>query len=49
VLTEFVNWRLDLIMLVAVASSPAIGLYVVALRLSDITSIGFLSLRRPNA
>ena len=39
VLTEFVNWRLDLIMLVAVASSPAIGLYVVALRLSDITSV----------
>jgi O-antigen/teichoic acid export membrane protein len=39
VLTEFVNWRLDLIMLVGIASSSAIGLYVVALRLSDITSV----------
>lgn len=39
VLTEFVNWRLDLIMLVGLASSSAIGLYVVALRLSDITSV----------
>jgi O-antigen/teichoic acid export membrane protein len=39
VLTEFVNWRLDLMMLVGVASSGAIGLYSVALRLADITSI----------
>ncbi len=39
VLTEFINWRLDLIMLVGVASSTSIGLYVVALRLADITSV----------
>lgn len=40
VLTEFVNWRLDMIMLVAFASSStALGLYIVALRLSDITSV----------
>ncbi|HJZ81240.1 MAG TPA: oligosaccharide flippase family protein [Pyrinomonadaceae bacterium] len=39
VLTEFVNWRLDLIMLVGIASSTDIGLYVVALRLADITSV----------
>ena len=39
VLTEFVNWRLDLIVLVSMASSSAIGLYIVALRLSDITSV----------
>jgi O-antigen/teichoic acid export membrane protein len=39
VLTEFVNWRLDLIMLVGMASSSAVGLYTVALRLADITSI----------
>jgi O-antigen/teichoic acid export membrane protein len=38
ILTEFVNWRLDLMMLVGVASSGAIGLYSVALRLADITS-----------
>lgn len=38
VLTEFVNWRLDLMMLVGVASSSAVGLYAVALRLADITS-----------
>lgn len=38
ILTEFVNWRLDLMMLVGVASSPALGLYVVALKLADITS-----------
>lgn len=38
ILTEFVNWRLDLMMLVGMASSSAIGLYVVALRLADITS-----------
>jgi O-antigen/teichoic acid export membrane protein len=39
VITEFVSWRLDLIMLVSVASSAAVGLYAVALRLADITSI----------
>ncbi len=39
VLTEFVNWRMDLMMLVGMASSTAVGLYVVALRLADITSI----------
>jgi O-antigen/teichoic acid export membrane protein len=39
VLTEFVNWRLDWIMLVAVAPSAAIGLYSVAVRLSDITTV----------
>jgi O-antigen/teichoic acid export membrane protein len=38
VLTEFVNWRLDLMMLVGVASSSAVGLYVVAVRLADVTS-----------
>ncbi|MCU1268098.1 MAG: polysaccharide biosynthesis protein [Acidobacteria bacterium] len=38
VLTEFVNWRMDLMMLVGMASSNAVGLYVVALRLADITS-----------
>src|ERR1043166_459393 len=38
ILTEFVNWRMDLMMLVGTASSAAIGLYVVALRLADITS-----------
>lgn len=38
ILTEFVNWRLDLMMLVGMASSSALGLYVVALRLADITS-----------
>lgn len=39
VLTEFVNWRLDLMMLVGMASSTAIGLYSVAVRLSDITTV----------
>jgi len=39
VLTEFINWRLDLIMLVGVASSSAVGLYAVAVRFADITSI----------
>lgn len=39
VLTEFINWRLDLMMLVGMASSAAVGLYAVALRLADITSI----------
>ena len=38
ILTEFLNWRLDLMMLVGMASSGALGLYVVALRLADITS-----------
>jgi O-antigen/teichoic acid export membrane protein len=38
ILTEFINWRLDLMMLVGMASSAALGLYVVALRLADITS-----------
>jgi O-antigen/teichoic acid export membrane protein len=38
ILTEFVNWRLDLMMLVGMASSSAVGLYVVALRLADITT-----------
>lgn len=38
ILTEFVNWRLDLMMLVGMASSSAIGFYVVALRLADITT-----------
>ena len=39
VLTEFVNWRLDLMMLVGVASSSAVGLYSIAVRLSDITTV----------
>src|SRR4030095_13927502 len=34
ILTEFINWRLDLMMLVGTASSAALGLYVVALRLA---------------
>ncbi|MCA1605282.1 MAG: oligosaccharide flippase family protein, partial [Acidobacteria bacterium] len=38
ILTEFVNWRLDLMMLVGFASSPALGLYIVALKLAEITS-----------
>ena len=38
ILTEFVNWRLDLMMLVGMASNSALGLYVVALRLADITT-----------
>src|SRR5258708_29469021 len=38
ILREFVNWRLDLMRLVGMASSGAVGLYVVALRLADITS-----------
>src|ERR1700730_337389 len=38
VVTEFVSWRLDLIMLVGMASSSAVGLYAVALHLADITS-----------
>jgi len=38
ILTEFINWRLDLMMLVGMASSTAVGLYTVALRLADITS-----------
>jgi O-antigen/teichoic acid export membrane protein len=39
VLTEFVNWRLDLMMLVGVASSTSVGLYSIAVRLSDITTV----------
>lgn len=39
VLTEFVNWRLDLMMLVGMASSSSIGLYSVAVRISDITTL----------
>lgn len=39
VLTEFVNWRLDLMMLVGMASSTSVGLYSIAVRLSDITTV----------
>jgi O-antigen/teichoic acid export membrane protein len=39
VLTEFVNWRLDLMMLVGMASSSSVGLYSIAVRLSDITTV----------
>jgi O-antigen/teichoic acid export membrane protein len=39
VLTEFVNWRLDLMILGSVGSSIAIGLYSVAVKLSDITTV----------
>lgn len=39
ILTEFVNWRLDLLILTAVGSSAAIGLYSVAVKLSDITTV----------
>jgi O-antigen/teichoic acid export membrane protein len=38
VLTEFVSWRLDLMMLVGMASSTSVGLYSIAIRLADITS-----------
>lgn len=39
VLTEFANWRLDSLMLAGMASSTSIGLYSVAVRLSDITTL----------
>jgi O-antigen/teichoic acid export membrane protein len=39
VLTEFANWRLDSLMLTGMASSTSIGLYSVAVRLSDITTL----------
>jgi O-antigen/teichoic acid export membrane protein len=39
ILTEFANWRLDSLMLVGIASSTSIGLYSVAVRLSDITTL----------
>lgn len=39
ILTEFINWRLDLLVLSAVGSSAAIGLYSVAVKLSDITTV----------
>lgn len=39
VLTEFVNWRLDSLMLAGIASNTSIGLYSVAVRLSDITTV----------
>jgi O-antigen/teichoic acid export membrane protein len=39
ILTEFINWRLDLLVLTAVSSSLAIGLYSVAVKLSDITTV----------
>ena len=39
VLTEFVNYRLDLMMLVGMASSTSVGLYSIAVRLSDITTV----------
>lgn len=37
-LTEFINWRLDLMILVGMASSNAIGLYAAALSLAAITT-----------
>jgi len=39
ILTEFANWRLDSLMLVGIGSSTSIGLYSVAVRLSDITTL----------
>lgn len=39
VLTEFANWRLDSLMLAGIASNSSIGLYSVAVRLSDITTV----------
>jgi antigen flippase len=39
VLTEFVSWRLDLMMLVAMASSTSVGLYSIAIRLAEITAV----------
>ena len=39
VLTEFANWRLDSLMLTGMASSASIGLYSIAVRLSDITTV----------
>jgi O-antigen/teichoic acid export membrane protein len=39
ILTEFVNWRLDLLVLAAFGSSAAVGLYSVAVKLSDITTV----------
>lgn len=39
VLTEMINWRLDMMMLVGMGSSAAIGLYAVAVRMSDITTL----------
>jgi O-antigen/teichoic acid export membrane protein len=39
IVTEFINWRLDLMMLVGMASSTAVGLYSIAVRLSDITTV----------
>ncbi|MEK6279118.1 MAG: oligosaccharide flippase family protein [Acidobacteriota bacterium] len=39
ILTEFANWRLDSLMLAGMASSTSIGLYSVAVRLSDITTL----------
>jgi O-antigen/teichoic acid export membrane protein len=38
VLTEYVNWRLDLVVLVGIAASSEIGLYVAALSLAAITT-----------
>lgn len=39
ILTEFVNWRLDMMMLVGMASSGAVGLYTIAVGISDITTV----------
>ena len=39
VVTELVNWRLDSLVLTGIASSGSIGLYSVAVRLSDITTV----------
>jgi O-antigen/teichoic acid export membrane protein len=38
VLTEFANWRLDSLVIAGFASSTSIGLYTVAVALSDITT-----------
>ena len=39
ILTELASWRMDSLMLVGFASSTSIGLYSIAVRLSDITTL----------
>ncbi|HEV2884244.1 MAG TPA: flippase [Pyrinomonadaceae bacterium] len=39
ILTELANWRLDSLMLTSIASNTSVGLYSVAVRLSDIPTL----------
>ncbi len=39
VLTEFASWRLDSLLLAGIGSSASVGLYSVAVRISDITTV----------